>query len=647
MKNILYFCFTFFVLLLLSYKLYYVPEIKNLTNQIYLNKSVEIKEFFKEEVEKKKKRTFALTYLISQDKRIITALESKNNSSITSYKEIIEEMGSHNEFKNLWLQVIDKNGHSFYRSWTNDVGEDVTPIRIDVESMIKNPRTMEEISAGRIDISFKTMIPLYDNKKEFVGMVELISKFNSIAEILKEKNIEPIMIVNKDYSKNIIQPFSNLFIDEYYVANVNASKNLMEMIKKEGIQKFLDLKGYMIFNKYLITTYEIKDINSDDMGFFIFLFSEKNINKSVISEFKTAYLSKVIIFMIISGLLFLYLLNKAYTKTLKVRLKEQTSQMMSQEEELKSLYEIYDKNVIFSVTDLKGTITHASSAFCKISGYTKKELIGKPHNIIRHPETPKETFKKMWEQIQKGNKFTAELKNLRKDGSFYWVVAEIEPKYDKKGNHIGYFAVREDITANKEIEEIQKEIIFTMGSIAESRSKETSEHIERVAKYTELIALELGLEPKEAKMLKLASPMHDIGKIAIPDYILNKPAKLTHEEFEIVKTHTIKGYEMLNLSERPLLKTAAIIALTHHEKYDGTGYPKGLKGEEIPLYGRITAIADVFDALAHERCYKKAWRVDKIVEYIKEERGKHFDPKLVDLFFENFDKILEIKKNYQ
>ncbi|MCT7909124.1 HD domain-containing phosphohydrolase [Aliarcobacter butzleri] len=647
MKNILYFCFTFFVLLLLSYKLYYVPEIKNLTNQIYLNKSVEIKEFFKEEVEKKKKRTFALTYLISQDKRIITALESKNNSSITSYKEIIEEMGSHNEFKNLWLQVIDKNGHSFYRSWTNDVGEDVTPIRIDVESMIKNPRTMEEISAGRIDISFKTMIPLYDNKKEFVGMVELISKFNSIAEILKEKNIEPIMIVNKDYSKNIIQPFSNLFIDEYYVANVNASKNLMEMIKKEGIQKFLDLKGYMIFNKYLITTYEIKDINNDDMGFFIFLFSEKNINKSVISEFKTAYLSKVIIFMIISGLLFLYLLNKAYTKTLKVRLKEQTSQMMSQEEELKSLYEIYDKNVIFSVTDLKGTITHASSAFCKISGYTKKELIGKPHNIIRHPETPKETFKKMWEQIQKGNKFTAELKNLRKDGSFYWVVAEIEPKYDKKGNHIGYFAVREDITANKEIEEIQKEIIFTMGSIAESRSKETSEHIERVAKYTELIALELGLEPKEAKMLKLASPMHDIGKIAIPDYILNKPAKLTPEEFEIVKTHTIKGYEMLNLSERPLLKTAAIIALTHHEKYDGTGYPKGLKGEEIPLYGRITAIADVFDALAHERCYKKAWRVDKIVEYIKEERGKHFDPKLVDLFFENFDKILEIKKNYQ
>ncbi len=647
MKNILYFCFAFFILLLLSYKLYYEPEIKNLTNQIYLNKSLEIKELLKEEIKNKKKRTFALTYLISQDKKIITALENKDNNLISSYKNIIEEMGNHNEFKHLWLHVIDKSGHSFYRSWSDDVGEDVTSARVDVVSMIKNPRTIEEISTGKYDISFKTMIPLYDAKKEFIGMVELISKFNSVAQNLKEKNIEPLIIVDKNYSKNITHPFSNLFIDDYYVANENASKDLMEMVKKEGIEKFLSLKGYMIFHKYLVTTYEIKDINNNDMGFFIFLFSEKNINKSAISEFKTAYLSKVIIFMVISGLLFLYLLNKAYTKTLKVRLKEQTSQMMLQEEELKSLYEIYDKNVIFSVTDLKGVITHASSAFCKISGYEKEELIGKPHNIIRHPETPKETFKKMWEEIQKEKKFTTELKNLRKDGTYYWVVAEIEPKYDKKGNHIGYFAVREDITANKEIEEIQKEIIFTMGSIAESRSKETSEHIERVAKYTELIALELGLEPKEAKMLKLASPMHDIGKIAIPDYILNKPAKLTPEEFEIVKTHTIKGYEMLNLSERPLLKTAAIIALTHHEKYDGTGYPKGLKGEEIPLYGRITAIADVFDALAHERCYKKAWRVDKIVEYIKEERGKHFDPKLVDLFFENFDKILEIKKNYQ
>lgn len=646
MKNILYFCLAFFILLLLSYNLYYIPEIKNLTNQIYLKKSLEIKQNLKEEIENKKRRTFALTYLISQDKKIVTALENMNNSTI-SYKDTIEEMGYHTEFKNLWLHIIDRNGHSFYRSWTNKTGEDVTSARIDVVSMIKNPRVMEGISTGIYDISFKTMIPIFNSKKQFVGIVELISKFNSIAQSFKEKNIEPLLVVDKDYSKKITQPFSNLFIDDYYVANVNASKDLIKIIQENGIETFLHIKNYMIFNKYLVTTYEIKDIDNKDMGFFIFLFNEKDINKSLISEFKTAYLSKVIIFMIISGLLFLYLLNKAYTKNLKIRLKKQTSQMINQEEELKSLYEIYDKNVIFSVTDLKGIITHASDAFCKISGYKKEELIGKPHNIIRHPETPKEIFKKMWEEIQKGNKFTAEIKNLKKDGGFYWVVAEIEPKYDKNGNHIGYFAIREDITVNKEIEEIQKEIIFTMGSIAESRSKETSDHVERVAKYSEFIALAYGLDKKEAQMLKLASPMHDIGKIAIPDQILNKPDKLTSEEFKIIKTHTIKGYEMLNVSKRPLLKTAALIALTHHERYDGTGYPKGLKGEEIPLYGRITALVDVFDALAHERCYKKAWRIDKIIEYIKQERGKHFDPKLVDIFFENFDEILEIKKKYQ
>ena len=137
-----------------------------------------------------------------------------------------------------------------------------------------------------------------------------------------------------------------------------------------------------------------------------------------------------------------------------------------------------------AIADLNGIITHASSAFCKISGYTKDELLGQPHSIVRHPDMPKSTFKKIWDKLEAKEKITIEIKNLRKDGSYYWVVADFEPEYDDLGNHIGYFAVREDITANKEIEEIQKEIIFTMGSIAEFRSKETGEHIKRVAKYS-------------------------------------------------------------------------------------------------------------------------------------------------------------------
>jgi len=140
--------------------------------------------------------------------------------------------------------------------------------------------------------------------------------------------------------------------------------------------------------------------------------------------------------------------------------------------------------------------------------------------------------------------------------------------------------------------------------------------------------------------------MHDIGKVGIPDNILNKPGKLTEEEFEIMKTHAELGYEMLKGSNQALLKTASIISMEHHEKWDGSGYPRGLKGKEIHLYGRITAIADVFDALGHDRVYKKAWPLEKILDLFKEGQGKHFDPELIDLFMDNLDDFLAIKKSF-
>ncbi len=200
---------------------------------------------------------------------------------------------------------------------------------------------------------------------------------------------------------------------------------------------------------------------------------------------------------------------------------------------------------------------------------------------------------------------------------------------------------------NKEIEATQREIIFTMGAIGESRSKETANHVKRVAEYSYVLAEAYGLSPKEAKTLKEASPMHDIGKVAIADSILKKPGRLTKEEAEEMKRHTVLGYEMLKHSKRTLLQAAAIVAHEHHEKYDGSGYPRGLKADEIHIYGRITALADVFDALGSQRIYKKAWEDEKIFELFKQERGKHFDPKLVDLFFENVEKFLSIRERFR
>ncbi|MHB8126728.1 MAG: HD-GYP domain-containing protein [Desulfitobacteriaceae bacterium] len=200
---------------------------------------------------------------------------------------------------------------------------------------------------------------------------------------------------------------------------------------------------------------------------------------------------------------------------------------------------------------------------------------------------------------------------------------------------------------NLEIEETQKEIIFAMGEIGESRSKETGNHVKRVAEYSRILAIKSGMSEREAELIKIASPMHDIGKVAIPDAILKKPGKLTEEEFEIIKSHSNIGYNLLKNSSRHILQTAAIVSHQHHEKWNGKGYPLGTKGEEIHLYGRITAIADVFDALGSDRYYKKAWELDRILNLFKEERGQHFDPQLVDVFLNNLADIINIRDSYQ
>lgn len=230
-------------------------------------------------------------------------------------------------------------------------------------------------------------------------------------------------------------------------------------------------------------------------------------------------------------------------------------------------------------------------------------------------------------------------------------IATVVPIKNKSGDILEYMQIRQDITEvinlHKELEDTQREVIYKMGEIVETRSEETGNHVKVVAEYSKLLAIKYGLSQSEAELLKHASPMHDIGKVGIPDSLLNKPSKLTCEEFEIMKTHTTVGYEILKTSNRPILKASAIVAYEHHEKWDGSGYPRGLSGHDIHIYGRITALADVFDALGSERIYKKAWKLNDILEYFKEEKGKHFDPELVDIFFNNLDEFLEIREKYK
>jgi putative two-component system response regulator len=190
------------------------------------------------------------------------------------------------------------------------------------------------------------------------------------------------------------------------------------------------------------------------------------------------------------------------------------------------------------------------------------------------------------------------------------------------------------------------QIIRRLGRASEFKDNETGLHVIRMSHYSRLIGIEAGLKDEEVELLLNAAPMHDVGKIGIPDNILLKPGKLNDEEWNVMRRHPKFGMEIIGEHKTDLLREAGIISMTHHEKWNGKGYPKGLAEEEIPLFGRIVAIADVFDALTSVRPYKKAWTVDDAVNLIKEEGGEHFDPKLIPCFEKALPEILKVKDKY-
>jgi putative two-component system response regulator len=200
--------------------------------------------------------------------------------------------------------------------------------------------------------------------------------------------------------------------------------------------------------------------------------------------------------------------------------------------------------------------------------------------------------------------------------------------------------------ANDQLQQSAELTINALAQAIEGRDIETGNHVVRVSRYTNLLAHKYGYDADEAHMLGVASAMHDIGKVGVPDGILFKPGPFTAPEYDVIKQHAELGYHILSKSEQPMLEMAASIARSHHERWDGGGYPHGLHGDTIPIEGRIAAVADVFDAVVCRRCYKPAFPVERALEIVRDARGTHFDPGVVDVFFENLDAVLDIRNDY-
>ncbi|MBF0432371.1 MAG: HD domain-containing protein [Fibrobacteria bacterium] len=205
----------------------------------------------------------------------------------------------------------------------------------------------------------------------------------------------------------------------------------------------------------------------------------------------------------------------------------------------------------------------------------------------------------------------------------------------------------ENTMLHEKVKKAGEDAIYRLSYATKFKDPETQSHIIRVGLYGEKMADALKWSAEEQEIVKLATPMHDIGKVGIPDRVLQKPGKLDDEEWGIMKKHSLYGYEILKGGGTTLMQKAAITALDHHEKWNGTGYPNGKKEKEISSYGRFAAISDVFDALTSSRCYKKAWPYEKAFELLREERGQHFDPKFVDVFLENADAMKKIREDYK
>ena len=330
---------------------------------------------------------------------------------------------------------------------------------------------------------------------------------------------------------------------------------------------------------------------------------------------------------------------------------KRSKELLKEQAMLQNYKKAIDYSSMVLTSDIKGFITHVNSTLCEKSGFKEEELLGKKYSVLFDDEVYRKIIREMYGNAKEKKNYNSIVKNSAKDGKTFWTDTFVIPILDDEKNLVEYISIGYDISEilhlNNEIQDTQRELLYRLGEAVESRNKESGNHIKRVAHYSRALAQLLKLSSRECDVIFAASSMHDVGKIAIPDKILLKPSKLTPEEWTVMKTHSEIGYKLFKDSKREILRAAADISYQHHEFYNGKGYPRGLKGEDISIFGRIVAIADVFDALYSSRPYKEPWKLEDILDLLEREAGEQFDPYLIRLFIENIDVFLSIWQKYE
>jgi PAS domain S-box-containing protein len=314
----------------------------------------------------------------------------------------------------------------------------------------------------------------------------------------------------------------------------------------------------------------------------------------------------------------------------------------------------YDASLdLLATSNFDGRLTRANRAWERVLGHSPETMCSRPFIEFVHPDDREATVAEA-AALAEGTRDTVRFRNRYRtaDGHYRWLewsahASASERKIHAVARDVSLQREAEQQLANhaqllearvaertRELEAARAETLQRLALAAEYRDDDTSQHTERVGDMSARVAERLGLDAGQQALLREAAPLHDVGKLAIPDTILLKPGRLTQEEYEAMKTHAMLGARLLSGSSSPVLQMAAVIAASHHERWDGTGYPAGLAGEAIPLVGRIVAVADVFDALTHERPYKSLWPVEQAIAEIRSAAGTQFDPRVVDAFLE-------------